>query len=250
MLFGLGLGLTMSTIIGGFPALASLPFAFVPPAARLIAKCTCDLVLVLSAAFTRKGKFVTKQDFEESVGQYCAKRTGLGAKAVRTLVHNEIDRLIPIHTVKVYEPLSTMKMRTEFRRIIAGHRFSLDEEFIPAPEEENAEVAVRDVRGLDQWMEQREKSLHGGSFFSDSASTSRSPSLPQVEQTVRHMKSLEQAMYDIGNKPLPDPPQAPQLVELPGTTVVDPWNGGLSELADSQVGNMTHRWHPGMVELP
>ncbi|KAJ8123707.1 hypothetical protein ONZ43_g403 [Nemania bipapillata] len=151
VLLGLGIGLTVGTIIGGIPALASLPFAFIPPASRLIAKCTCDLILTLSAAFTRKGKFVTKQDFEESLGQYRAKRTELaanGGSSVRELVHSEIDRLIPIHSVKVYEPLSITKMRTEFQRIISRHRFTLDEEFAPTYEEET-DIATEDMHGLN-----------------------------------------------------------------------------------------------------
>jgi hypothetical protein len=259
VLLGLGVGLTVGTIIGGIPALASLPFAFIPPAARLIAKCTCDLILILSAAFTRKGKFVTRQDFEESLAQYRAKRAGLGvngASSVRTLVHKEIDRLIPIHTVKVYEPMSIVKMRTEFQRIVARHRFSLDAEFTQASEEGEVEVGMDDVRGLDQWIDQREKSPGSGTYFSDeSTSRGQSPEVSwsdpsylappqQAPQSIRRMKSLEQAMAYTEHKPLPQPPV---WVELPGTTVTDPWNGGLSELADSQVGS---RWHHGMSELP
>ncbi|KAI3323148.1 hypothetical protein HD806DRAFT_498124 [Xylariaceae sp. AK1471] len=262
VLLGLGIGLTVGTIIGGIPALASLPFAFIPPAARLIAKCTCDLILILSAAFTRKGKFVTKQDFEESLGQYCAKRAGLGANgasSVRTLVHKEIDQLIPIHSVKVYEPMSIAKMRTEFQRIVARHRFTLDEEFALPFEEGEAEVGTDDVRGLDHWIDQREKSPAGETYFSD-GSTGQSQSLdvpwsdpsgltppPHAPQNIRRMKSLEQAMAYTEHKPLPQPPI---LVELPGTTMTDPWNGGLSELADSQVGQVGRHWYPGMSELP
>ncbi|KAI1355018.1 hypothetical protein F5Y01DRAFT_271992 [Xylaria sp. FL0043] len=254
VLLGLGVGLTVGTVIGGIPALASLPFAFIPPASRLIAKCTCDLILTLCAAFTRKGKFVTKQDFQESLGQYIANRTGLGpnggAASVRSLVHNEIDRLIPIHSVKVYEPLSTSKMRTEFQRIIAQHRFTLDEDFIPAYDEE-ADVG-EDVNGLNQWADQRGNSPSTNAF-SDHESSNQSPDLAWSEptstnpshspQSLHGMKSMEQTMYNPEAKAMHQPVH---VAELPGTLVHDPWNGGVSELPASVARSP---WHTGVSEL-
>jgi hypothetical protein len=254
VLLGLGIGLTVGTIIGGIPALASLPFAFIPPASRLIAKCTCDLILTLSAAFTRKGKFVTKQDFEESLGQYRAKRAELsanGGSSVRELVHNEIDRLIPIHSVKVYEPLSITKMRTEFQRIISRHRFTLDEEFAPAYDDEDA---TEDMHGLNMWVDQRENTPSTNTFLSDHGSSSQSPDMTWSEPTntsVSHsppslhgMNSMGQAMYNAEPKSLR---QSGDVAELPGTTVTDPWHGGFSELAATEVRGP---WFPGISELP
>ncbi|KAI0969771.1 hypothetical protein F4678DRAFT_438136 [Xylaria arbuscula] len=255
VLLGLGIGLTVGTVIGGIPALASLPFAFIPPASRLIAKCTCDLVLTLSAAFTRKGKFVTKQDFQESLGQYCANREGLGvdgASSVRALVHQEIDRLIPIHSVKVYEPLSTSRMRTEFQRIIAHHRFTLDEEFTPVYDEEEADV-TEDVTSLHQWMDQREKGTSSNTL-SDHGSSNQSPELTWSEatstnqsispQSLHGLKSMEQTMYNDETKGVHQPVH---VAELPGTLVHDPWNSGVSELPASVARSA---WHPGVSELP
>ncbi|KAI8950753.1 hypothetical protein F4801DRAFT_318396 [Xylaria longipes] len=256
VLLGLGIGLTVGTIIGGIPALASLPFAFIPPASRLIAKCTCDLILTLAAAFTRKGKFVTKQDFEESLGQYRAKRAGLGAggaSSIRNLVHNEINRLIPIHTVKVYEPMSIAKMRVEFSRIIARHRFTLDEEFVPVYEEEEADVATEDVNGLNQWVDQREKSPSTKTLFSDHGSSNQSPDIawsepssisPSQSPQMHGIKSMEQAMYNAEPKIHHQPAM---MAELPGTMMTDPWQGGVSELPAS-----TERspYYHGISELP
>ncbi|GAP87641.1 putative ras GTPase [Rosellinia necatrix] len=257
VLLGLGIGLTVGTIIGGIPALASLPFAFIPPASRLIAKCTCDLVLTLAAAFTRKGKFVTKQDFEESLGQYCAKRAGLGPdglSSVKSLVHKEIDRLIPIHSVKVYEPLSTAKMRTEFQRIIARHRFTLDEEFTPAYEEEEVEEAAEEVHGLTVWMEQMDRSPTEPNFPSEHGSPNQSPHIawsepssgspPHSPKSMYGMKSMEQTIYHADPKVHYQPAH---VAELPGTTVSHPWEGGMSELPATDGRNP---WYPGVSELP
>ncbi|KAI0199046.1 hypothetical protein F4808DRAFT_227317 [Astrocystis sublimbata] len=267
VLLGLGVGLTIGTIIGGIPALASLPFAFIPPASRLIGKCTCDLILTLAAAFTRKGKFVTKQDFEESLGQYCAKRAGLGpdgSSSVRALVHAEIDRLIPIHTVRVYEPLSIGKMRTEFTRIIARHRFTLDEEFTPTYDEEEAsEVAAEDVQGLNQWVDQKDNSNNNNNNrspspyttttgYSDHGSAAQSPlseplNISPTQSPPPHgMKSMEQAFMHHPESAKTQN-QAAIVAELPGTMVNEPWHGGVSELPAS-TGN--GGWHPGVAELP
>lgn len=257
VLLGLGIGLTVGTIIGGIPAIASLPFAFIPPASRLIAKCTCDLILTLSAAFTRKGKFVTKQDFEESLRQYRAKRAGLGEdgmSSVRLLVHNQIDRLIPIHSVKVYEPLSIARMRTEFQRIIARHRFTLDEEFTAGYDEEDTEVTTEDIHGLNSWVDQRENSPSTKTYFSDRGSSSHSPnatwsevsnpSRSQSPQSLHGMNSMEQAMY---NNDVKVHYQQGEVAELPGTAMIEPWHGGLSELPATEVRGP---WYPGISELP
>ncbi|KAI1188829.1 hypothetical protein F5B17DRAFT_394021 [Nemania serpens] len=255
VLLGLGIGLTVGTIIGGIPAIASLPFAFIPPASRLIAKCTCDLILTLSAAFTRKGKFVTKQDFEESLRQYRAKRAGLGAdgmSSVRSLVHEQIDRLIPIHSVKVYEPLGIANMRTEFQRIIKRHRFTLDEEFTAACDEEETEVATEDIHGLHAWVDQRENSPSTKAHFSDRGSSNHSPNAAWSEvsnpsrshspQSLQGMNSMEQAMY---NDDVKVHHQHGDVAELPGTAMIEPWHGGLSELPATEA-----RWYPGLSELP
>ncbi|KAI0194066.1 hypothetical protein EV127DRAFT_334237, partial [Xylaria flabelliformis] len=257
VLLGLGVGLTVGTIIGGIPALASLPFAFIPPASRLIGKCTCDLILTLAAAFTRKGKFVTKQDFEESLGQYRAKRAGLGANggtaSVRALVHNEIDRLIPIHSVKVYEPMSIAKMRTEFQRIVARHRFTLDEDFIPTYDEEETDVGAEDLQGLGQWANQREKSPSTQTTFSDHGSSSQSPDIawsepssisPAQSPQMHGMKSMDQAIYGAEPKIHHQPAN---VAELPGTMMTDPWHGGVSELPAS---TGRHPYYPSISELP
>ncbi|KAK5630696.1 hypothetical protein RRF57_006411 [Xylaria bambusicola] len=255
VLLGLGIGLTVGTVIGGIPALASLPFAFIPPASRLIAKCTCDLVLTLSAAFTRKGRFVTKQDFQESLGQYCVSRAGLGANgasSVRALVHKEIDRLIPIHTVKVYEPLSTSKMRAEFQRIIARHRFTLDEEFTPVYDEEEADVA-EDVHGLNQWVDQREQTPsiehESSATHSPDLAWSDSPNITPAQSppppSLHAMKSMDQIMYTNADPKHMHHPV--HVAELPGTLVNDPWNGGVAELPASVARNA---WQTGIPELP
>ncbi|KAJ3569337.1 hypothetical protein NPX13_g6121 [Xylaria arbuscula] len=255
VLLGLGIGLTVGTVIGGIPALASLPFAFIPPASRLIAKCTCDLILTLSAAFTRKGRFVTKQDFQESLGQYCVSRAGLGidgASSVRTLVHKEIDRLIPIHSVKVYEPLSTSRMRAEFQRIIAQHRFTLDEDFTPTYDEE-ADV-VEDVQGLNQWVDERGQTPsidHGSSAtHSPDLAWSETPTITPSHSppSLHAMKSMEHVMYNNNNNVDPKVMhhQPVHVAELPGTLVHDPWNGGVAELPAPVARN----WHTSIQELP
>lgn len=174
--------------------------------------------------------------------------------SVRSLVHDQIDRLIPIHSVKVYEPLGIAKMRTEFQRIIARHRFTLDEEFAAAYDEEETEVATEDVRGLNAWVDQRENSPSTKTYFSDRGSSNHSPnatwseasnhSRPHSPQSLHGMNSMEQAMY---NDEVKAHYQHGDVAELPGTTMIEPWHGGLSELAATEAKG---HWHPGISELP
>ncbi|KAI1433516.1 hypothetical protein GGR50DRAFT_688257 [Xylaria sp. CBS 124048] len=277
VLLSLGVGLTVGTIIGGIPALASLPFAFIPPASRLITKCTCDMVLILSAAFTRKGRFVTKQDFQEALDQYCAKRATLGPKggsSVRSLVHKEIDHLIPIHSVRVLEPLSVSRMRSELRLTISRHRFVLDKDFFPAYEGGGggggggeADVGLEDIQSLHRWMDQREKhtnssSSSAGTRPSDPAEitnprqevswpvplSSSNPPVTPPQIFLHHgsdsMEQQQATMYTVDRKFHLPPVDA---VELPGTAMLDPWNGGISELPGSMARRSRYRDLP---ELP
>lgn len=172
--------------------------------------------------------------------------------SVRSLVHEQIDRLIPIHSVKVYEPLGIANMRTEFQRIIKRHRFTLDEEFTAACDEEETEVATEDIHGLHAWVDQRENSPSTKAHFSDRGSSNHSPNAAWSEvsnpsrshspQSLQGMNSMEQAMY---NDDVKVHHQHGDVAELPGTAMIEPWHGGLSELPATEA-----RWYPGLSELP
>ncbi|KAH9901759.1 hypothetical protein F4778DRAFT_737580 [Xylariomycetidae sp. FL2044] len=144
----LAAGLTFATLAAGLPLLAALPFAAVAPAARMITKCACDLILILEAAFSGRGTSVTGRDFHSASAQYCSK-TPDGRSSIRTLVHRDIDKLIPVVSLKFYQPMSIATMRTQLFRLIQRYQFVLAD--VEALEIESLDSDAEDVRRLDEW---------------------------------------------------------------------------------------------------
>lgn len=126
LLWASAASLTVFTMFGGIPVLASIPIATVAPAARMIVKCACDLIMILAAVFDQKGPSVQLSDFEKGMAQYTTKAEG-GGPSIRKDVHREIDALIPIHNLKIFEGLKIALIRREMQRIIRRYRFVLGE---------------------------------------------------------------------------------------------------------------------------
>ncbi|KXJ95977.1 hypothetical protein Micbo1qcDRAFT_231121 [Microdochium bolleyi] len=125
LLVGAATGLTFASGFGGIPFWAGLSFASVPPAARMVMKCACDIILILAAIFDNKGRTVMRDDFEHASRCYSNKtvRDGL---SVRARVHRDVDAVVPLWTWKLYQPLRVANMRAELRRMVTENRFSLE----------------------------------------------------------------------------------------------------------------------------
>ncbi|KAH7034861.1 uncharacterized protein B0I36DRAFT_84926 [Microdochium trichocladiopsis] len=196
LLWGTAAGLTVASGFGGIPFMAGIPFAAVPPAARMVLKCACDIILILTAIFDNKGKAVMRDDFEHASRSYSTKPAKNGL-SVRTRVHRDVDALIPTWTFKLHQPLKVTTMRTELRRMVRENRFSLEPNMgqsrtIPAPIPEPGN-GITDLQALRDWKEAEAASeLPGSSPLSE----------------------------DLDQWQTPEP--APQLSELTGETAAPP----------------------------
>ncbi|CAJ2506729.1 Uu.00g079150.m01.CDS01 [Anthostomella pinea] len=235
-ILGITAGLTFASVFGGIPVLASLPFATIPPAARMVTKCACDLILILAAAFSRKGKVVTKQDFQDASTQYCSK-TVEGEASVRTRTHKDVDKLIPIISVKFYQPLSMTSMRTALQRLIVRHRFTLADAAVG--EVEPVDGDTNDVRYMHEW-----KNLKDEAGDDDLASAN----LTDLEEKKKMLDELNRR--PLGVLPVGDVEQkvlvTKHLAGLPGMTFRDKLAGGPAELQGTTVKEI----HSTPVELP
>lgn len=92
--------LTLFTLFGGLALIPSLPLLDTPPAARMIIKCACDLILILQCAFqSGSNKFVTHEEIRASTIEYRMKgrsRTGGVYESIRDVVHEDINKLVPL----------------------------------------------------------------------------------------------------------------------------------------------------------
>lgn len=111
---------------GGIAVFTGLAGCFlsVPPAARMLLKCACDMILILERAFRYDGKYVSVKQIEDAATYYTTTsvRTFSGnEKGLQQLVHDEIDRLVPLKNVMV--GLNFKKLRSGVEDIIYSCRF-------------------------------------------------------------------------------------------------------------------------------
>lgn len=104
-------------------ALTSCALA-VPPTARMLFKCACDMILILERSFRYQGKYVSIKQIEDAAVYYTtAMTTTFAGKEVllQQHVHDEVDRLIPLS--KFSAAFKFSKLRPGLEDIIYKNRF-------------------------------------------------------------------------------------------------------------------------------
>ncbi|GJC81677.1 hypothetical protein ColLi_04515 [Colletotrichum liriopes] len=103
--------LTATTVVGSIPLIVGAPLFEAPAAARMVIKCACDLILILDQAFQEGGKNASREKIERATAVYtksCIPVTEGNAqvmKSRRRLVHQEINKLIPLVSTLAMEAL-------------------------------------------------------------------------------------------------------------------------------------------------
>ncbi|EXJ65084.1 hypothetical protein A1O7_01424 [Cladophialophora yegresii CBS 114405] len=117
-------GLVAGTMgAGGVVALASCALA-VPPTARMLFKCACDIILILERSFRYQGKYVSVKQIEDAAVYYTTAMTTTFAGKELLLqkhVHDEVDRLIPL--TKFTAAIRFSRLRPGLEDIIYKNRF-------------------------------------------------------------------------------------------------------------------------------
>ncbi|KAL0260710.1 hypothetical protein SLS55_004400 [Diplodia seriata] len=126
-----GIAVLNSAAVFGAPSLVpGLPLLDTPPAARMIVKCACDLILILQCAFQSGNKFITNEDIHSATIEYKAKRrSGLGGahESIREVVHEEINKLIPLRLsrqgAQILSGSNKLRIRATMEEIIRDNAF-------------------------------------------------------------------------------------------------------------------------------
>ena len=119
--------LTLTTGVGGIALAVAAPLLEVIPAARMIIKCACDLIIILDRAFSAGGKTVTIEHIRQASKEYTTRfvdATGESSTSRRKKVHKAIEELIPLITLKFYKGLQIATVQAGMREIIKGNRFA------------------------------------------------------------------------------------------------------------------------------
>jgi len=95
-----------------------------PPTARMLLKCSCDMILILERSFRYDGKYVSIKQIEDAA-KYYAKETittfNGKEKRLQQQVHDEIDQLIPLKKLNVGFKFN--KLRSSIDDIVYRNRF-------------------------------------------------------------------------------------------------------------------------------
>ncbi|KAF7561120.1 hypothetical protein G7046_g3046 [Stylonectria norvegica] len=95
-----------------------------PPTARMLLKCSCDMILILERSFRYEGKYVSLKQIEDAAKYYVNSsiKTFSGKdKLLQQQVHDEIDQMIPLKSIKIGFKFN--KLRNDVERIIYNNRF-------------------------------------------------------------------------------------------------------------------------------
>ncbi|KAH6656525.1 hypothetical protein BKA67DRAFT_618608 [Truncatella angustata] len=106
----------------------------VPPAARMLLKCSCDMILILERSFRYEGKYVSVKQIEDAARYYTSTtiKTFAGKdKRLQQQVHDSIDEMIPLK--KVHIGLKFNKLRGNVEDIIYASRFGKPPDYPASP---------------------------------------------------------------------------------------------------------------------
>jgi hypothetical protein len=110
----------IGVILGAVGCLFALP-----PTARMLLKCSCDMILILERSFRYGGKYVSVKQIEDAA-RYYAKETittfNGKDKRLQQQVHDEIDQLVPLKKINVGFKFN--KLRSSVEELVYRNRFS------------------------------------------------------------------------------------------------------------------------------
>ncbi|OAP62399.1 hypothetical protein AYL99_04602 [Fonsecaea erecta] len=136
-------GVIVGTMGAGGALALSLCILAVPPTARMLFKCACDMILILERAFRYQGKYVSVKQIEDAAVYYTTAMTKTFAGKELLLqkhVHDEVDRLIPL--TKVTAGMKFSKLRPGLEDIIYKNRFQKSE-----PAKDDGRLVVPELGG-------------------------------------------------------------------------------------------------------
>ncbi|KAG4257450.1 hypothetical protein FPRO03_04460 [Fusarium proliferatum] len=120
----ISIGAAVPTMGIGFIVGAAGCLLGLPPTARMLLKCSCDMILILERSFRYDGKYVSIKQIEDAA-KYYSKTTittfNGKEKRLQQQVHDELDHLIPLKKVNIGFKFN--KLRSSVEEIIYSNRF-------------------------------------------------------------------------------------------------------------------------------
>lgn len=119
----------VGAIIGAASCLLGLP-----PAARMLLKCSCDMILILERSFRYEGRYVSVKQIEDAARYYTTttiKTFAGNEKRLQQQVHDEIDDLIPLKRLQIGFKFN--RLRGNIEDLIYASRFGKPPDYPSSP---------------------------------------------------------------------------------------------------------------------
>ncbi|ETS80105.1 hypothetical protein PFICI_07634 [Pestalotiopsis fici W106-1] len=154
--------MTLFTLFGGIPLALGAPLLEAPPAARMVLKCACDLIIILDRAFRLDGanKFVSYDKIRTVTLGYVtatgSRDDGGPTRSRRSMVHSAVNELIPLISdisMKGFKEKNVTRYRSGVKETIMKHRYS-DADSRSIASETNEEQRLSSVETLEEDQEE------------------------------------------------------------------------------------------------
>ena len=154
--------LTLFTAVGGIPLAVTAPMLEIVPAARMVTKCACDIILILHSAYSEAGPRATVEQIRQASKLYSSKRVrapGGRFTSRRKQVHDEVHALLPVMTVKVYKGLQIHAVTTGIEEIIDRNKFGREDDLPKLSLDTLDSDDLGDLEDLKEWDAYRSKAV-------------------------------------------------------------------------------------------
>jgi hypothetical protein len=123
-------GLALATAGAGAVAWLAIPLLHAPTTARMVLKCSMEMILIMERSFRYGGKYVTVKQIENAALEYVSTKsrsTKGSSEKLQDHVRREVDRLVPLKRIVIGFRFN--RLRTNLEQLIYSNRIDMPPDY-------------------------------------------------------------------------------------------------------------------------